>query len=234
MQRKRSSRRAAAIPAGQLAIAANSRLVMIGDSITDAGRNYDAWPGDAAGFLGHGYVAFVNALLGACHPERHIFVINKGVSGNTVRDLQQRWQSDVIAQKPDWLSVMIGINDVWRQFDTPRTPEASVPPGEFERTLSSLVAKTRSKLAGLVLMSPYFIEPNPREPMRSRMDEYGKIMERVAARHDAIFVDTQGAFAPILSAEHSGALAWDRVHPNATGHMAIARAFLRAVGVTQL
>ena len=59
----------------------------------------------------------MNAALGSGDPPHSIRVLNTGVSGNTVRDLDARWQRDALDLKPDWLSVMIGINDVWRQFD---------------------------------------------------------------------------------------------------------------------
>src|SRR5688572_6920105 len=115
-----------------------SRLLVIGDSITEAGRVPDAWPGDRQGSLGRGYVAMTAALLEATHPAQRVNVINRGVGGDTVRDLAARWQRDVLDLKPDWLVIMIGINDVWRQFDSPE-PELGVPPGEFEDTLSGLV-----------------------------------------------------------------------------------------------
>jgi lysophospholipase L1-like esterase len=108
-----------------LQLASGSKLVMIGDSITDCGRSRPVGEGlfDA---IGKGYVAYVDALLGAAYPERQIRVVNMGCSGNTVRDLAARWQTDVLDLQPDWLSIMIGINDVWRQFDIPRQPECHV------------------------------------------------------------------------------------------------------------
>ena len=210
-------------------IAAHSKLVMIGDSITDAGRARPAGEGlfDA---LGKGYVCQVDALLGAACPELGIRVVNMGCSGNTVRDLKARWQSDVTDLRPDWLSVMIGINDVWRQFDLPRQPEQHVGLEEYEATLEELVAATRPSLKGLVLLTPYFIEPNRADAMRARMDQYGAVVKQTAARHDALFVDVQAAFDRVLEHCHPMSLAWDRVHPNQTGHMIIARAFLQAVG----
>jgi hypothetical protein len=96
------------------------KLVMIGDSITDVGRAKPIGEGRADDALGRGYVMMVDALLGAVYPERMIRVINMGVSGNTTRDLKARWQSDVLDLKPDWLSIMIGANDVWRQYDSPK------------------------------------------------------------------------------------------------------------------
>jgi len=86
-------------------------ILFTGDSITDCERVY---PIGANAGLGEGYVAFVDSLLAARYPERYIRVFNTGVAGNTIIDLDWRWQRDVLRLAPDWLSVMIGINDVWR------------------------------------------------------------------------------------------------------------------------
>jgi lysophospholipase L1-like esterase len=210
-------------------IAPRSKLVMIGDSITDYERARPVGEG-LFGATGKGYVALVDAMLQERYPERGIRVVNMGSSGNTVLDLRARWQTDVLDLAPDWLSVMIGINDVWRQFDLPRQAEIHVGPEEYEATLQELVAEARPRLKGLVLMAPFFIESNRKDAMRSRMDRYGRIVLKIAAKNDAIFVDTQAAFGRVLRHMHSAALAWDRVHPNAAGHMVLARAFLEAVG----
>lgn len=207
----------------------NSRLVMIGDSITDTGRARPVGEGLGEA-VGKGYVALVDAFFGAFYPELAVRVTNQGVSGNTVRDLRARWKTDVLDLKPDWLSIMIGINDVWRQFDRPRAAETHVLVKEYERTLEELVSESMPGLKGLVLMTPYFIEPNRADAMRATMDQYGQVVQRVAAKHKAIFVDVQAAFDAVLKFYHPAALAWDRVHPNLTGHMVIARAFLEAVG----
>lgn len=209
----------------------NQKLVLIGDSITDAGR---ATPVAEGLFdpLGRGYVTHVEALLGATYPERGIRVVNVGTSGNTVRDLKARWERDVLALQPDWLSVFIGVNDVWRQFDLPRMPETHVPLAEYERTLDELLTLTRPKLAGLVLMTPFYIESNRKDAMRRRMDAYGTVIRKLAQRHDAVLVDVQAAFDQLLQHQHSSAVAWDRIHPTQIGHMAIARAFLQSLGYT--
>jgi lysophospholipase L1-like esterase len=156
-------------------------------------------------------------------------VVNQGLSGNTVRDLKERWQRDVLDLKPDWLSIMIGINDVWRQFDSPRQKESHVYLDEYTATLKELVTQTRPLLKGLVLMSPYIIEPNKADPMRAQMDRYGKVVQDLAAKNDAIFVDVQAAFDAVTTHLHPMSLAWDRIHPGAPGHMVIARAFLKAI-----
>jgi len=210
-------------------IAAGSKLVMIGDSITDCGRAHPDGEG-LGGAYGSGYVSMVNALLGAAAGGLRVRVVNKGINGNTVRDLKARWEKDVLEQRPDWLSVLIGINDVWRQFDCPLRTECHVLLEEYEATLAELLERTRPKLKGLVLMAPYLIEPNRADPMRAAMDRYGQAVRRLAGRFDAVFVDTQAAFDAVLRHWHPMALAWDRVHPNAVGHMAIARALLNALG----
>ena len=209
----------------------HSKLVMIGDSITDAGR---AQPGGEGLFdaLGRGYVSLVDALLGAAYPELGVRVVNMGTGGNTVRDLEARWQTDVLDRRPDWLSVMIGINDVWRQFDSPRQSESHVLPDEYERTLDGLVALTRPLVKNIVLLTPFYIEPNRADPMRAQMDEYGAIVRRLSEKHGTLFVDTQAAFDAVLTAYYPATLAWDRVHPNQTGHMILARAFLAAIDFT--
>ncbi|MUG87336.1 GDSL family lipase [Paenibacillus timonensis] len=204
------------------------RLVMIGDSITDCERKYPYGEGLFQG-VGKGYVAIVDAMLQAAYPELSVRVTNMGISGNTVRDLKERWQTDVLELNPDWLTVMIGINDVWRQFDQPAIPESHVSLEEYEQTLEELVQLALPGLQGLVIMSPFYLEPNSGDPMRSRMDEFGRAAHRIAERVGARFIDIQAAFADHFNYMHPTALASDRVHPNLTGHLLIARALLDAI-----
>ncbi|HCE46021.1 MAG TPA: GDSL family lipase [Lentisphaeria bacterium] len=206
-----------------------SKLIMIGDSITDCGR---AQPVAEGLFdpLGRGYVNIVSALIGATYPEYRTRIVNVGCSGNNVKSLKDRWRRDVIDLKPDWVSIMIGINDVWRQFDLPLMKEQHVMLDEYEETLDRLVATTLRSAKGVVLMAPYYIEPNRNDAMRARMDEYGAVVKKVAIKRKTLFADTQAAFDTILETCHPAALAWDRVHPNQIGHAVIARAFLDAVG----
>jgi lysophospholipase L1-like esterase len=206
-----------------------SRLVMIGDSITDCGRARPIGEGRGEA-LGKGYVSLVDGLLGTMYPSYDIRVTNVGTSGNTVRNLRERWQTDVIDLKPDWLSIMIGINDVWRQFDLPTYTEKHVGIEEYAQTLRELVAEAKPLLKGLVLMTPFYIEPNPNDPMRAAMDRYGKVVEQIASETGAVFVDSQKAFDRVLEHYYPATLAWDRVHPGMTGHMVLARAFLNGIG----
>ncbi len=207
----------------------NSKLLMIGDSITDCGRMRPVGEGLYDG-LGNGYVSLVDGLLRISLPDHPIRVVNMGTSGNTTRDLARRWQADVLDMEPDWLSVMIGINDVWRQFDSPLQKETHVLLDEYRETLDRLLQQAAPRLKGLLLMTPYFIESNRSDPMRALMDRYGMVVRELAEKYKAGFIDTQAAFDELLQHVHPMALAGDRVHPNLGGHLLLARAFLNALG----
>jgi lysophospholipase L1-like esterase len=207
----------------------NEKLVMIGDSITDCDRGRPAGEGLFDPY-GKGYVNMVKAFLDASYPQLAIRVVNKGNSGNTVRDLAQRWQADVLDLKPDWVSIMIGINDVWRHFDSPKMVECHVGIKEYEATLEKLITDSLPVLKGLILVTPYFIEPNRSDAMRVKMEQYAAVVRKLAKKHKAILADPQAGFDRMLESMHPMALAWDRVHPNTSGHALIAKAFLDAIG----
>jgi lysophospholipase L1-like esterase len=209
-------------------IPAGSKLIMIGDSVTDCNRARPVGEGLFEA-LGKGYVSLVDAKLQAAQPWQQIRVVNMGTSGNTVRDLKSRWQTDVLDLSPEWVSIMIGINDVWRQFDTPLQSEWAVPLEEYERTLAELVECSQAKSISVILMTPYFIEANKSDPMRVRMDQYSQVVKKLAAKYGIVFVDSQAAFDKVLCHLHPMTLAWDRIHPNTIGHMVIAQAFLDAI-----
>ncbi|NHN31027.1 SGNH/GDSL hydrolase family protein [Paenibacillus agricola] len=207
----------------------NEKLVMIGDSITDTERKRPHGEGRNDS-TGKGYVSVVHALFHTVYPELKLRVINMGTSGNNVRNLKERWQTDVTDLQPDWVSILIGINDVWRQYDQPTIPESHVYIEEYRQTLDELVKLTLPSVKGVFLMTPFYLEPNEHDPMRQTMDAYGKVVKEIAEANQTYFIDIQAAFQPILEHIYPATLAWDRVHPNLVGHMAIARAFVKAAG----
>ena len=207
----------------------NDTVLFIGDSISDYSRKrpvgeglFNAW--------GTSYVADVGSLLLCMYPELNLRVINMGVDGNQARDLEARWQTDVMDLKPDWVSVLIGINDVWRQFDSPAMPEQHVSPEDYEATYDRLIRRTLPGVKGMILMTPYYMEPNRSDAMRARMDECGAIVKKLAERYGLVFVDLQAGWDRLFTHMHSANIAWDRVHPNQVGCMYIAKQFLAAVG----
>lgn len=202
-----------------------SKIVFAGDSITDDGR---ARPiGDGNNELGNGYVRLIDTFLAVDYPELELRCVNMGASGNTSRDLLARWDVDVNALCPDHVAVLIGINDVWRQFDSPQRPDWAVMPDEYRSNLQKIVEKTQVPMTFLL---PYYVEPNRNDAMRKRAEEYAAICQSVAREHDIPYVDLQAAFDAYLEHRYPAYITWDRVHPGRIGSMIIARAFLQAIG----
>ena len=202
------------------------RIVFAGDSVTDMGSVKPVGEG-LRDNLGHGYVRGIESMLAAWYPHLNLRVTNSGIDGNTSRDLLARFDRDVVALQPDWVSVCIGINDVWRQFDLPSMPDYAVLPEEYERNIQEMILRVKDRVKGVFLLSPYYIEPNRDDPMRKRMDEYGAICERLAAKYGCRFVNFQQMYEDFCRYQHSSRVAWDRVHPNQMGATLMAREFLR-------
>jgi lysophospholipase L1-like esterase len=200
-------------------IAKGATVLFTGDSITDCGR---ARPVGKGAGLGNGYVAVVQDRL------KDNVILNTGISGHTVRDLAARWDNDVINLKPDWLSIMIGTNDVWRQFDK---RGIGVLPTDYKATYRSLLTRVRPNLkGGLVLMTPFLVEANEAEPMRARMDEYRQIVIELAGEFGAYLVDTQAMYNyHMLQGSTVKDIAGDRVHPSPTGHKIMAETWLSTI-----
>jgi lysophospholipase L1-like esterase len=198
---------------------ARQRIVFIGDSITDAGRRAVEPP------YGAGYMSLVRAFVVARHPDLELEWFNRGVNGDTVRDLAARWEADVVALRPDWLSVMIGINDVWRFLAGNEAD--GVPLEEFERIYRRLL-KRAAEAAGcrLILADPYVVEADPAEPHRAMSDLYGRVVGKLAGEFGAAHVRTQVAFDRVLAPTSPADWSHDRIHLDLRGHAVLAQAYL--------
>lgn len=206
------------------------RIVFTGDSVTDMDRLRPIGEG-FDGSIGYSYVAVIQNLLYAVYPELGIRVTNTGVSGNTSRDLLARFQEDVCDLDPDWVSICIGINDVWRQFDSPAMVETQVMPDEYERNLTEMLERLKTKkLKGVFLLSPYIIEPLREDKMRARMDEYVEICRKLSEKYGCIFIDFQKLYEDYCNACYSAYICWDRIHPNQIGATLMAMRFLEVCG----
>ena len=202
------------------------RIVFAGDSVTDMGSVQPVGEG-LFDNLGRSYVRVIENFLVTCYPEMNIRVTNSGTSGNTSRDLLERFDRDVVDLKPDWVSICIGINDVWRQFDTPALTDACVLPDEYEKNLETMILKVKDSVKGIFILSPYYMEPNRDDMMRARMDEYVAICKKLAEKYSCKFVNFQQMYENFLKIRHSSCIAWDRVHPNQMGATLMAREFLK-------
>jgi lysophospholipase L1-like esterase len=202
-------------------------ILFQGDSITDGNRGRNEDPNH---IMGHGYAFSIASRLGADYPERNLKFINKGISGNTIQDLSNRWQQDTLDLKPNLLSILVGINDVYFLLKTKREPQ-----GNFEDVYRQLIEDTRAKLPGviLVLCEPFILPVGMvngnltawTAETRSRQ----KVVKSLADEYKTVFVGFQDIFTEACERAAASYWIWDGIHPTVPGHELMARAWLKAV-----
>jgi len=202
------------------------RIVFAGDSVTDMGSANPVGEG-LFDNVGRSYVRVIENMLSVWYPEVLTRVTNSGIGGNTSRDLLARFDRDVVNLNPDWVSICIGINDVWRQFDTPAITDGQVQPEEYRQNVETMIEKVKGKVKGIFILSPYIIEPLREDKMRARMDEYVEICRELAEKHGCVFVNFQKMYEDYCQHRHSAYIAWDRIHPNQVGATLMAKEFLK-------
>lgn len=196
-----------------------TKILFQGDSITDAGR------GDG---LGTGYPCLIGSEL---MTDPSIQVINKGVSGNRVVDMYARWKADCTNIKPDILSILIGVNDVWHE----REWQNGVEPEKFELVYRLAVEEALKKVPGIkiIIMGAFFThgtlaEGESWQEFSDGVKTRREIAEKLAKEYNLTYIDLQKVFDDALSialAEH-----WtiEGVHPTPAGHALIKKAWMEA------
>jgi len=202
-------------------------ILFIGDSITDCGRRGEFAP------LGCGYVKMFTDMLTIREPAKKIKVINKGIGGNVVTQLQDRWTDDAMRHRPDWLSIKVGINDLHRTLR--QSPEA-VPPELYEETYDEILARTKKKLprCKLLLIDPFYISNEGsahsfRRSVMKLLPKYLAAVRRMAKKYRTRRVRTHEMFQKLLKHHDVDTFCPEPVHPNPTGHRAIAEAVYDAL-----
>lgn len=192
------------------------KIVFIGDSITDCGRRTNFPP------LGNGYVYMVANLVAAKYPEREIKWVNKGISGDTVQGLVKRWTEDVIDERPNWVSIYIGINNVVR------APSLK----DFEKSYREIISRTLNETDAKIIMFEIFYVPSEDSLNRGLIiAPYNEIIRRLAEESNAILVPIGRAFDEAV--KRGRRLQWttnDGIHPSQVGHTLIALKFLESLG----
>ena len=198
------------------------KVLFIGDSITDCGRR-DAH----AAPLGNGYVRKITELITAKYPEHRITYVNKGIGGDIVEGLESRWDVDVIDEKPNWLSVKIGINNASRQHAEGVSTADYLP--IWEDCYRRILTRAKTELdAPLFLFEIFYVAEDVEAPRPLDVDAYNASIHRLAEEFNARLIPTSTAFENAVAAR-PGAL-WttqDGVHPNAEGHTLMALEFLK-------
>lgn len=203
----------------------NDIILFQGDSITDCNRNRE----DGSD-LGRGYPLITASWFSALYPEMNVQFINRGISGDRVPDLLERWQRDCIDLRPTWVSIYIGINDTWRRYDRhdPTTTE------QFEASYRDLLERTTKQLNGVnLMMIEPFVLPHPADRMtwREDLDPKIQVVRQLAMEYGALLVPLDGLFAQASMKAEPAYWAPDGVHPSPAGHGLIAQAWLKAVRV---
>jgi lysophospholipase L1-like esterase len=208
-----------------LRLRSGEKLVFIGDSITHCDR--EAFPP-----LGWGFVRLVDMFVSAKDPSLQLEILNRGIGGETVVDLERRWEQDVIAERPDWLFVMIGINDVLFRFSVEHKSH-EVDDATYRATLHRLLARTREKLAcRIVILEPNAPDWGPSSPFNPAVEGLLPILADLAREFDAELCPVFHRSLAALHAAGDRFFEWmrDIPHPNLKGQALIALALLEHLG----
>lgn len=210
---------------GDLIFRKGQKVLFIGDSITDSGRREQAYTQ-----LGYGYFLFASSVIQARYPELDLVFENRGIGGNTLLDLQARWETDCIAEQPDWLSCLIGINDascVWRR----RPGYERLTADEYLTNYRELLRQVREQTpARVILWQPFLISTDHDLARYQGVKLYIAAVDQLAGEFDAILIRAQSVFDEACKKRSPEFWAHDGVHPSKPGHALMAEAFLKAVG----
>ncbi len=204
----------------------NYTILFQGDSITDCGRNRL----DSSS-LGNGYVNLINYYIQQHLPEYNITCINKGISGNRTTDLQKRWKKSTlsIAKEIDVLSLLIGINDTWRRYDTGLITTVTEFREHYNYFLSSI--KEANPEIKIILLSPFVLPTEP-EQLKWHEDLLPKIevIDDMVEQYETFYIPLQEAYNSVITIEKPNCYwAYDGVHPSAQGHILIAKEWISIV-----
>ncbi len=204
------------------------KILFIGDSITDCERMYEYFP------LGEGYVRLVSDMITVWEPEKNITVINMGINGNTIVNLKNRWKHDVLRPSPDWLLVLIGINDIHQYlFENGRT---IFSPAKYEENFRELLDITTYRLpeCKIVLLEPFFMCREPAAGQYEKdvllvLNDYLRIVGKLSVDYNTRLVKTHEIFQRQLDFHDPSKFCQEPVHPNHTGHFLIADAVYKSL-----
>ena len=199
-------------------------ILFQGDSITDAGRSRE----DDICF-GCGYPTRVKEELEFEYPNTYA-MYNRGISGNRVVDLYARLKSDILNLKPDYMSILIGVNDVWHEFEAQNGVDAE----KYFKVYSMLIEEIKEALPEMKIMilEPFTLKGTGNERYFEEFrDEVAKRAEKakaIAEKYDLCFVPLQGKFDEAAKLAPNNYWLADGVHPTTAGHELVKREWMKA------
>ena len=204
-------------------------ILFQGDSITDAGRNRNSKEANSQSMLGNGYALLAAAALLQRFPEKNLKIYNKGISGNKVYQLAERWEADCLDLKPNVLSILIGVNDFWHTLDGRYKGTAAT----YRTDFANLIDQTKQKLPNvqLIIGQPFAVSGVKAvdEKWFPAFDEYRVAASEIAGRYGAIFIPYQTIFDKAQKKAPGVYWTGDGVHPSVAGNQLMAAAWLDTV-----
>ncbi len=198
------------------------KILFQGDSITDAGRDREDFHN-----LGDGYPKFVAQKLAQMYPDKVFEFINLGISGHKTSDLVARWQTDCLDIKPDILSILIGINDIWHYFSG---KQPYVSNEAFEKNYRYLLTSAKEKTnAKIIMIDPFLLDAPDKAHFRTEVSEKIALVRKLAREFADVYVPIDGLFAAQALYHEPCYFSADGVHPNDNGRAFIANFYVEAL-----
>ena len=207
----------------------SDKIIFFGDSITWAAKLKESGEGAPANNpFGSGFVSLFNAYMTIHYPTLNLRIINKGISGDRSIDLLNRIEEDVISYKPNWMVLMIGVNDAWRQFDSGQIDSFLISNDVYKHNVEKIISFCLKANINILICSPFMVETNKKDPLRVKLDEYTNILKELVSKYQLIYADIQGAYDKLLKKIPPYTMSNDRIHVNYTGHMIIMEEIVKA------
>lgn len=204
-------------------------ILFQGDSITDWGRDKNSEAYNSSANLGSGYPLVTAAQLLWQHPQLQLKIYNKGISGNKVYQLAERWEKECLAIKPGVLSILVGVNDFWHTLSSGYQGTVETYRADYRKLLTTTVKALPE--VRLIILEPFALKDVKAvdEKWYPAFDAYRKAAKDLAAEFHATFIPLQSIFDQALKTAPASYWTTDGVHPSVAGEGLIAHAWLEAV-----
>lgn len=199
-------------------IAQNEKILFTGDSITDYGRDRNDF------FSLAGYSKLINGYIQMFYPEFNITAINRGISGDTSKMLYERIEKDLIETTPTVVSILIGINDVWRRYDS----NSPVSIQEFSENYRKILLSVKKYTSKIIILEPFLLSSDVnKNKFREDLDPKINIIRELANEFKTEYLPLDGIFAKLSIEKDCKIYSEDGVHPTYKGHSIIALEWLK-------
>ncbi len=204
-------------------------ILFQGDSITDSGRNKEDSGFNTSRNLGSGYPLLAGAALLNKYAELNLKIYNKGISGNKVFQLAERWDKDCLELKPDVLSILIGVNDIWHKLNGNYDGTVDI----YRRDYIALLERTLKALPNvkLIICEPFAVKGVKAvdDKWYPEFYDYQKAAKDIAIQFGAVFIPYQKIFDEAQKKAPGAYWTGDGVHPTLAGAQLMAKAWMKAI-----